>query len=80
MDNPLRITARMVGVMGVSGVISLKGMLACLSLLIAVVLVAACASSPQANRSSVVEYLKAYDQIDNDLTDTYNEILGSLAG
>jgi hypothetical protein len=40
----------------------------------------ACGNSFEAQRSATVDYLKAYDSVNNDLTDTVTSILTSIGG
>lgn len=60
-------------------VVNLKKLLVCLSLLVPFILVAACGNNPGPQRSAIVEYLKAFNQIDNDLADTYSGVIDSIA-
>jgi hypothetical protein len=60
-------------------VVNLKILLAGLSLLIFFGLPVACIDDSMSERSAVVNYLKAYNRIDNELTDTYDDVMESIA-
>jgi hypothetical protein len=59
--------------------VNLKILLVCLGLIVSFTQLAACVNSSEPGRQAVVDYLKAYNQIDNDLTNTYNGVMDSIA-
>jgi hypothetical protein len=59
--------------------VNLKMLLVFLGLLVSFTQVVACVNSSEPGRQAVVDYLKAYNKIDNDLTYTYNGVMDSIA-